>query len=168
MGSKDETTERRFTPIIGLFLGILAVSTASLFIRFAQVEVPSIVIAAGRLTIATLVLAPFALKKGADESVSSMQTGQQATEKSVSGSLKTSESLHMISTQIEALSNMNLQVATASEEQAAVTEDINRNVLSIADLAKLTSEDIQRCAQNCNELRQLAKELEMDMSKFRL
>ncbi len=67
MGSKDETTERRFTPIIGLFLGILAVSTASLFIRFAQVEVPSIVIAAGRLTIATLVLAPFALKKGAGE-----------------------------------------------------------------------------------------------------
>jgi len=48
--------------LAGLILGILAVSTASIFIRFAQVEVPSIVIAAGRLTLATLVIAPFSVK----------------------------------------------------------------------------------------------------------
>jgi drug/metabolite transporter (DMT)-like permease len=48
----------------GLFAGILAASTASIFIRFAQGEgVPSIVIAAARLTIASLVLAPFALTR---------------------------------------------------------------------------------------------------------
>jgi len=48
----------------GLFAGILAASTASIFIRFAQAEgVPSIVIAAARLTIASLVLAPFALTR---------------------------------------------------------------------------------------------------------
>jgi drug/metabolite transporter (DMT)-like permease len=44
-----------------LVLGILAVSTASLFIRYAQHEAPSLVIAAGRLGLATLLLAPFAL-----------------------------------------------------------------------------------------------------------
>jgi drug/metabolite transporter (DMT)-like permease len=38
-----------------------------LFIRYAQVEIPSIVIAAGRLLIATLVLAPLALKNGVKE-----------------------------------------------------------------------------------------------------
>ncbi len=43
-----------------LFIGILAVSTASIFIRFAQAEVPSLVIAAGRLLISTLVMFPFA------------------------------------------------------------------------------------------------------------
>lgn len=47
-------------PLIVLFVGILAVSTASIFIRFAQAEVPSLVIAAGRLVIATLVMFPFA------------------------------------------------------------------------------------------------------------
>lgn len=46
----------------GLLIGILAVSTASLFIRFAQVEIPSLVIAAGRLLIATLVITPFAFR----------------------------------------------------------------------------------------------------------
>jgi drug/metabolite transporter (DMT)-like permease len=43
--------------------GILAVSTASIFIRNAQAEAPSLVIAAGRLTIASLILAPFALTR---------------------------------------------------------------------------------------------------------
>jgi drug/metabolite transporter (DMT)-like permease len=42
-------------------VGILAVSTASLFIRFAQVEAPSLVIAAGRMLVAALILAPVAL-----------------------------------------------------------------------------------------------------------
>jgi drug/metabolite transporter (DMT)-like permease len=46
---------------INLLIAIIAVSTASLFIRFAQAEVvPSLVIAAVRLTIATLILAPIA------------------------------------------------------------------------------------------------------------
>jgi drug/metabolite transporter (DMT)-like permease len=45
-----------------LFLGILVVSTSSIFIRFAQVEAASIVIAAYRLTLATLILLPFAMR----------------------------------------------------------------------------------------------------------
>ena len=47
-------------PILALTFGILAVSTASIFIRLAQAHAPSLVIAAGRLTLATLILAPIA------------------------------------------------------------------------------------------------------------
>ncbi len=43
--------------------GILAVSTAAIFIRYAQKDVPSLVIAAVRLTLASLVLAPIALSR---------------------------------------------------------------------------------------------------------
>jgi drug/metabolite transporter (DMT)-like permease len=46
-----------------LAFGILAVSTASIFIRSAQQYVPSLVIAAYRLSIASLVLAPIALTR---------------------------------------------------------------------------------------------------------
>jgi drug/metabolite transporter (DMT)-like permease len=50
--------------ILGLLAGISAASTAAIFIRFAQHEgAPSIVIAAARLTIASLILAPFALTR---------------------------------------------------------------------------------------------------------
>jgi len=54
----------RLTVTLGLLGGVLAVSAASIFIRFAQNEgAPSIVIAAYRLTIASLVLAPLALTR---------------------------------------------------------------------------------------------------------
>ena len=48
-------------PILGLSLGILASSTASIFIRYAQQDAPSLVIAAYRLLLATLVLLPLLL-----------------------------------------------------------------------------------------------------------
>lgn len=47
--------------------GILAVSTASVLIRFAQQELPSLVIAAGRLSLAALLLAPLALLRRRQE-----------------------------------------------------------------------------------------------------
>lgn len=46
-----------------VLIGVLATSTAAIFIRYAQGEgLPSLVIAAGRLTLAALLLTPFALR----------------------------------------------------------------------------------------------------------
>ena len=62
-------TEGRFRFILpfALIIAIAAVSTASLFIRFAQAEAPSLVIAALRLIFATLLLAPLALTRHREE-----------------------------------------------------------------------------------------------------
>jgi len=58
------TPPRRSTLTFTLLGGILAVSTASIFIEWAQnAGAPSIVIAAFRLTLATLALAPLALTR---------------------------------------------------------------------------------------------------------
>ncbi len=58
-------TSQKAAPLAPLvvFFGILAVSTAALFIRNAQQEAPSLVIAAYRLTLASLILLPFTAKK---------------------------------------------------------------------------------------------------------
>ena len=45
-------------PVLALLFGILAVSAASIFIRYAQTYAPSLVIAAYRMTLASLILAP--------------------------------------------------------------------------------------------------------------
>ncbi len=58
---KASKLSKLYTPGIGLAFGILAASSASIFIRFAQQDAPSLVIAAYRLTIATIILTPFAL-----------------------------------------------------------------------------------------------------------
>jgi hypothetical protein len=47
--------------------------------------------------------------------------------------------LTAITGQVERISDMNHQVATATEEQSAVTEEINRNVQGISDLARATA-----------------------------
>jgi len=50
-------------PTLAIAFGILAVSTAAIFIRYAQTYAPSLVIAAFRLGIATLVLVPIAFTR---------------------------------------------------------------------------------------------------------
>jgi drug/metabolite transporter (DMT)-like permease len=54
-------------PALVLILGVGAVSTAAIFIRYAQAYAPSLVIAAFRLGIAALLLAPVALLRYRDE-----------------------------------------------------------------------------------------------------
>ena len=64
----NQYTPPRILLPIAILVAILAVSTASIFIRFAQGDgTPSLVIAALRLTFATLILAPIALAKHRDE-----------------------------------------------------------------------------------------------------
>ena len=52
---------------LAIFIAILAVSTASIFIRQAQQDAPSLVIAAVRLSLASLAIAPFAIFQHRDE-----------------------------------------------------------------------------------------------------
>ncbi len=61
--------ERRSTipPALGLVVGVLAVSTASTFIRLAQTSVSSLALAAWRLTFASALLAPFAIATARSE-----------------------------------------------------------------------------------------------------
>ena len=61
------TQSNRVSPLAVLFFGILAVSTSSIFIRYAQQEASSLVIAAYRLTLATLILIPIAFKRNRQE-----------------------------------------------------------------------------------------------------
>ncbi|HTP01092.1 MAG TPA: DMT family transporter [Anaerolineales bacterium] len=53
----------RAITITAMIIAIMAVSTASIFIRLAQKDAPSLAIAAWRLTLASVVLAPLALTK---------------------------------------------------------------------------------------------------------
>ena len=59
--SDKKSSSRTLHPILATLAGIVFVSTASLFIRFAQAEASSLVIAAARLTVASVVLVPLAL-----------------------------------------------------------------------------------------------------------
>jgi len=62
-GTYTPEDKTRISPILALGLAIVAASTSSIFIRFAQNDAPSLVIAAYRLSIASLILAPFLFRQ---------------------------------------------------------------------------------------------------------
>nr|WP_166361514.1 methyl-accepting chemotaxis protein [Pseudomonas akapageensis] len=108
------------------------------------------------------------LKHGAENAVQSMQAGQAATGTGVESSQRTGVSLTAITGQVEHISDMNHQVATATEEQSAVTEEINRNVQGISDLARATAGEVLGCRDDCQTLRGLADDLARQMGGFKL
>lgn len=108
------------------------------------------------------------LKQGAETAVSSMHAGQAATSTGVESSQRTGQSLGAITEQVERISDMNTQVAAATEEQSSVTEEINRNVQGIADLAHATAGEVRACREDCQTLSRLADDLTGQMGKFRL
>ncbi len=108
------------------------------------------------------------LKQGAENAVSSMHSGQAATGTGVESSQRTGASLTAITGQVERISDMNHQVATATEEQSAVTEEINRNVQGISDLARATAGEVRACREDCQTLQRLADDLARQMGGFKL
>ncbi len=81
---------------------------------------------------------------------------------------RTGASLAAISGQVERISDVNHQVATATEEQSAVTEEINRNVQGISDLARSTAAEVRDCREQCQTLMALADALRRQMGGFKL
>ena len=108
------------------------------------------------------------LKQGAEHAVASMHSGQAATGTGVASSQRTGESLTAITGQVERISDMNHQVATATEEQTAVTEEINRNVQGISDLARATAGEVRSGREECQALSRLADDLARQMGGFKL
>lgn len=108
------------------------------------------------------------LQKGSKQAVSLMETSQHATEKTVTGANQMMESLNLINTQLSEVVDRSFQVATATEEQSSVTEEISKDVQQISELSRLSAQDMNACAQQIKTLNQLAQELDKSMQAFKL
>jgi len=63
---------------------------------------------------------------------------------------------------------MNVQIATAAEEQSQVAEDVNRNITRISDATMASSAGSGQVAASSRELTELAQQLTGKVSYFRL
>jgi len=63
---------------------------------------------------------------------------------------------------------MNAQIATASEEQTAVTEEINRNIINISQIADQTAQGSAQTLASSKSLSDLAQKLLSDVSRFKV
>ncbi|WAL77185.1 methyl-accepting chemotaxis protein [Shewanella sp. DAU305] len=95
------------------------------------------------------------LKTGASIAVKAMERGLAQANNSVHEAEKAGIELKRIVEQVDIIDRMNEQIATATHEQSAVSEDVNRNALKISEIYLNT----QRIS---DELRELTKALTFD------
>jgi methyl-accepting chemotaxis protein len=81
------------------------------------------------------------LQSGVRQTVQVMETSQAQAGESVEQASRAHGALEEITRAVDTITQMSSQIATAAEEQSAVAEDINRNIVEITHLADETSRD---------------------------
>jgi methyl-accepting chemotaxis protein len=97
-----------------------------------------------------------------------MATGRNKAEASVAKAGAAGESLAKITRAVANINDMNTQIASAAEEQSAVSEEINRNTVSIHDLAEASAAAGQQTTSDAAQLESLANDVQARMAQFRV
>jgi len=108
------------------------------------------------------------LQSLATKAVTSMQLGKIQAEDSVENTNKVELALTDIKNSSETVNNMNRQIAAAAEQQSTVVQEINRSLVSIAEVAKDTSDLSMTISVSSEQLQRLSDQLRQRVLKFNL
>ena len=108
------------------------------------------------------------LQAGAGEAVKVMVHGRSQAQTCVGQAGRAGAAFDSIARAVSRITDMSTQVAGAVEEQSAVAEDINRNIVSISQISAQTAAGARQTAAASGELAQLAAQLQSLVGQFRL
>jgi len=108
------------------------------------------------------------LQAGAEEAVKVMDASIQETESTVAAASEAEKSLDLIASAAEHIRDMNSLIASAAEQQSAVAEEINRNIINLVELCVSSSASTRQTHEASFELEKLAKELNDRIKRFRV
>ena len=108
------------------------------------------------------------LQSGADEAVKVMDGGRMSAERSVQEAARVGGALEAIARAVDIINDMNTQIASAAEEQSAVTETLNRNVTAISQISQQTSDVASKTADESAQLTELSAKLDSLVLQFRV
>ena len=107
------------------------------------------------------------LQKRSQTAVTVMSSSRDKMKLSVEQANCASDAIGDINTAITQINDMAIQVASATEQQTAVTEELSQNIINISDAASRVSEGTAQVSQSSNELSQLAVNLADIIRRFR-
>ena len=96
-------------------------------------------------------------QSGTRQAVDVMESSCEQARKTADSATSGGEALEVITRDVSTITNMNHQIATASEEQTAVTDEINRNIHNISQMTDETVQAIQQIASANEQLADLAR-----------
>lgn len=100
--------------------------------------------------------------------VNSMQSSTSLADTSVNYAQQAAESLADITEAITAINDMALQIASAAEEQRAVSEDISRNTQGIKDASDVLAEQAIQSSASANNMRHSAETMRAEVGRFKV
>ncbi|MCO7521108.1 MULTISPECIES: methyl-accepting chemotaxis protein [unclassified Pseudomonas] len=100
-----------------------------------------------------------AVQSGAVQAVKAIENGQQRSEEGAEQVQQAGQMLQRITTAVEAIRDMNRQIATAAQEQTSVAEDISRNLVEITRIATANQQAVQHTEQAGKRLHGLSAQL---------
>jgi methyl-accepting chemotaxis protein len=108
------------------------------------------------------------VQSGSTAAVDSMDRSRQEVYSTLTSAKDAGHSLVLITSAVLEINERNMQIATASEQQAHVARDVDRNLVSIRDLAMQSTEGARQTLEASNELAKLAVRLNDMVGKFKV
>jgi methyl-accepting chemotaxis protein len=108
------------------------------------------------------------LQEGAGKAAEVMRSSRQLAQQTVEQTGLAETALSKIRHEVGAINDMNAQIASASEEQSAVAEEVNQNINRIHNATLETSAGSEQVATASRELATLAKHLTDKVSFFKV
>lgn len=108
------------------------------------------------------------LQSGAHSAVEVIQSGRQGAENSVVQAETIGEVLNDINLDFQQVTEMNNQIASATEQQSSTVETINHNVNNINNAVIESSKGAQSLTEAAEQLQQLSSELYSTLSQFKV
>ena len=108
------------------------------------------------------------LQQGTREVVRVMEDSQHKTDQSVEHAAKAAQALETITQAVSVINDMNTQIASAAEEQSAVAEDINRNVINIGQVANEVAGGADESSAASAGLTKLAEQQRRLINQFKV
>ncbi|GAB2926935.1 methyl-accepting chemotaxis protein [Rheinheimera gaetbuli] len=108
------------------------------------------------------------VQNSAKEAVNAMQLISGNADNAQSVAKSAADALELIAENIMAISDQNHVIAGAAEEQSKVAREIDRNIVTISDLAAQTADGSSQTTASASELTRLAIELNSLVSKFKV
>ncbi len=109
-----------------------------------------------------------AMRSGSAQALESMQTSSQRAGETLSLAQGAGESLTDITASINQISERNLVIASAAEEQAQVAREVDRNIVNIRDLSMQSTNGANQISASSHELSRLAVELNAVVARFKV
>lgn len=108
------------------------------------------------------------LRSGVEEAVSVMSRSQAKAQEASGQVSQTDNALNTIQQAIQSINDMNTQISSAAEEQSAVVEEINQNVVRVHDMAEKASVGAKQTSETGTNLLGLAGSLQDLVSRFKV